>query len=233
MYLDPTFIVIIPALIFTIIAQAKVKSAYKRYSRLNTVQNCTGAEAARRMLNQNGLQDVSIDIVKGTLTDHYNPRKRSISLSQDVYNGTSIASVSIAAHEAGHAVQHAKKYVPLKVRGVLNPIASFGSKAAWILLIAGFFIAVAVSYDLGYMLVFFGIIGYALAVVFQAVTLPVEFNASKRALAAIVDYGIVQGDEEWAAKRMLSAAALTYVAALATSVATLLRLLLIVARSRR
>jgi len=222
---DPTIIILIPAIIFTFYAQSKVNSAYNKYATVRNRRGMTGAQAARRILDSNGLQDVPIEVTNRRLSDHYDPRKRVMRLSPQVYNDPSIASVSIAAHEAGHAIQHASGYMPLSFRNILAPLVSVVSNLAWPILIIGLMIIGAGNIFEGNMLFNIGIICYASAVLFQAVTLPVEFNASNRAIKQMNELGIIYVEETASAKKVLSAAALTYVAALAASIATLLRIL--------
>ncbi|QOX62477.1 zinc metallopeptidase [Anoxybacterium hadale] len=222
---DPTIIILIPAIIFTMYAQSKVNSAYNKYATVRNRKGMTGAQAARRILDSNGLQDVPIEVTNQRLGDHYHPGKRVMRLSPRVFNDPSIASVSIAAHEAGHAIQHAEGYIPLRFRGILAPLATFSSRLAWPILIVGLMIIGAGNLYQGNMIFNIGIILYTLAVLFQLITLPVEFNASKRAIAQMNDLGIIYVEETASAKKVLSAAALTYVAALAAAVATLLRML--------
>ena len=228
-YFDRTIILLIPAMILAFYAQFRVSSAYQRYSRMAVGMGITGQDAARRILDQNGLQGVPIELVKGTMTDHYDPRKRVMRLSQGVSQSASIAAVSIAAHEAGHAIQHSTGYAALKARNAFAPVASFASQLSWPLLLIGLLISAAAgpSGQWGYLLFDIGILLYAAAVLFQIITLPVEFNASRRAMAQLSDLGIVNQEESRGAKKMLSAAALTYVAAMAVAIANLLRLLLI------
>lgn len=224
-YFDPTIIILIPAIIFTLIAQSRVNSAYNRYAGVRNRRGITGAEAARRILDSNGLQDVPIEITNRRLSDHYDPRKRIMRLSPQVYNEPSIASVSIAAHEAGHALQHSKGYAPLGIRNLLAPPVTIVSNLAWPILIIGLLIIGAGNLYQGNLIFNIGIFCYVLVVLFQAITLPVEFNASKRALTQMNELGIIYLEETASAKKVLSAAALTYVAALAASIATLLRIL--------
>jgi len=233
MYFDYTIIILIPAMILAFYAQHKVNSAYNTYSRVGVRNGTTGREAARQILDSSGLQNVNIEVVSGKMTDHYDPRKRVMRLSPEVYNGSTIAAVSIAAHEAGHAIQHGHGYAPLTIRNVIAPVASVMSKAAFPLLIIGLIIWNTGSYYYywGPFLFDLGILFYGAAVVFQVITLPVEFNASKRAVNLITDMGLVYEDEVRGAKKMLSAAALTYVAAMAAAIAQLLRLLLIRGRN--
>lgn len=222
---DPTIIILIPAMIFTFYAQSRVNSAYSRYAAVRNRKGITGAQAARRILDSNGLQDVPIEVTNRRLSDHYDPRKRVMRLSPQVYNEPSIASVSIAAHEAGHAIQHAKGYAPLSFRNFLAPVVSVVSNLAWPILIVGLLIIGAGNLFQGNMIFNIGILCYASAVLFQSVTLPVEFNASNRAIQQMNELGIIYTEETASAKKVLSAAALTYVAALAATIATLLRFL--------
>ena len=222
---DPTMLILIPAIIFTLYAQSKVKSAFEKYIRVPTRRGYSGAEVARMLLNQNGLHDVPIEAAKAQLGDHYDPTKRVLRLSGEVSRGSSIASVSVAAHEVGHAIQHANGYVPLSVRNMIFPVARFGSSAAWIFILVGLMIP-----NLGG-LMDIGILLFGAAVLFQAVTLPVEFNASSRALEMLDANGYIYDEERKGAKNVLNAAALTYVAAMASGLAQLMRLILI--RNRR
>lgn len=233
-YYDPTYILLVPAIIFTLIAQARVNSAFKRYSKVRNRKNLTGAEAARRMLDYNGLQNVRINAIGGNLTDHYDPRNRTLNLSQSVYGVNSVAAVSVACHEAGHALQHAKGYAPLRVRNSIVPVVNFASRLAWPMILIGILLMGAGSYEMGYfgmLLLDIGIIGFAGVVVFHAVTLPVEFNASRRAIDKMEELGLVAAEDIPGSKKVLRAAALTYVAALATAVANLLRILAIRGRN--
>lgn len=222
---DPTIIILIPAIIFTFYAQSKVNSAYNRYATVRNRKGITGAQAARRILDSNGLQNIPIEVTNQRLSDHYDPRKKVMRLSPQVYSDPSIASVSIAAHEAGHAIQHAKGYAPLGFRNLIAPLVSIVSNLAWPILIIGLMIIAAGNYFQGNMIFNIGIICYAAAVLFQAITLPVEFNASRRAIQQMNELGIIYVEETDSARKVLSAAALTYVAALAASIASLLRIL--------
>lgn len=220
MIFDPLYIImIVPALILSIYAQVKVKSTYSRFSKVSTYRGITGAQAAREILRSAGVRDVEIELTRGFLSDHYDPRSRVLRLSESVYSGNSIASVGVAAHEAGHAIQHAHGYMPLKLRSALVPISSLGSNLAWPLLIIGF-IFMAQS------LILAGIVFFSLAVLFQIVTLPVEFNASSRALQALPASGILSDTEVTGARKVLSAAALTYVAAATAAILQLAYFLL-------
>lgn len=224
MYMDSTwFIFVLPALLLGLLAQGKVKSAYNKYSKQNSDTGLTGAQIARRILDRNGLHDVVIEQTAGQLTDHYDPRNRIMRLSNSIYSGSSVASMSVAAHEAGHALQHADGYFPLIIRNNLAPIVNFGSKFVWVFILLGFLISP--------FLIEVGIVLFLGVVLFQVITLPVELNASKRALAQLED-GISPRENLKPAKNMLSAAALTYVAATLTAIAELLRLLAITSRRR-
>lgn len=226
-YYDPTFLLLVPAIILTLFAQAKVKSAYSRFSRVPNRRGITGMQAARRILDSNGLGHVRIEMTPGVLSDHYDPRDCVMRLSADVYNGTSIAAVSIAAHESGHAVQHATGYGLLRFRNTIVPVVNLASRLSWPLLIIGMVIAAAGSMSTGYMLFDLGVLFFAGVVVFHLVTLPVELDASRRADMQMQDLAIVGSDEVRGSKKVLSAAALTYVAALATAVLNLIRLLIL------
>lgn len=220
-----TGFIMIPVVIFAFICQIKVNSNYKKYSKIRNARNITGAQAAYELLQMNGVTDVRIKRIAGNLTDHYNQRTKEICLSEGVFNSNSIAAVGIACHEAGHACQHAKGYFPLKIRNMVIPVTRFGSYLGIPLALIGIFIN-------WQPLVYVGIILYAAVALFQLITLPVEFNASKRALQTIKANGFLIGTEYTGAKKVLTAAALTYVAALASALATLLRLLLVAGRRR-
>ena len=224
---DPTFIILIPAIIFTVYAQAKVKSAYSKYLRVRNRRGITGRQAARMILDANGLRHVSIEMVAGTLSDHYDPKNDVMRLSSDVYNGASIASVSIAAHESGHAIQDGTAYGFLRFRNAIAPVVNLVSMASWPLLLIGLFIIWQGNVSTGNLIFDLGIIFFALVVLFHTITLPVEFNASSRAIRQLTDLGIIDQAEARGSKKVLSAAAMTYVAALATAIANLIRILLI------
>ena len=219
-------ILIIPAMIFALAAQAKVNSTFKKYSTQETSRRITGAQAAEAVLRANDVYDVRIERIGGSLTDHYDPRSKVIRLSDDVYASSSVAAVGVAAHEAGHAAQYDAGYYPVKVRNAIIPVSQLGSTLAWPLLLIGMVLTSETLFLLG-------IIFFIAAVVFQIVTLPVEYNASSRALAALEQCGILDESELPGARKTLSAAAMTYLAALAVSVAQLLRLLLIFGGGRR
>lgn len=226
-YYDPTYILLIPAIIFTLFAQAKVKSAYRKYSGVRNMRGITGMQAARKILDANGLQDVRIEMIPGTLSDHYDPRDRVMRLSAGVYNDTSVAAVSIAAHESGHAVQHATGYGLLKFRNTIVPVVNIASKLSWPLLIIGLLIASAGSMTTGYLIFDIGVLFFAGVVLFHLVTLPVELDASKRAIVQMQQLGIIGVEEVRGSRKVLSAAAMTYLAALATAVLNLIRLLIL------
>lgn len=226
-YFDPTIIVLIPAIIFTMYAQGKVKSAYSKYQRVPGRKGITGYQAARMILDNNGMRHVPIELTAGTLSDHYDPKNDVMRLSNDVYNGTSIASVSIAAHESGHALQDGTSYGFLKFRSAIAPAVNLVSMASWPLILIGLVIVGTDNLTTGNMIFNLGILFFCAVVLFHTVTLPVELNASKRAVRQLVDLGIIDASEKRGAKKVLSAAAMTYVAALAVAIANLIRILLI------
>lgn len=229
MYFDWTyFFLVLPAMLFAMIASAGVDSTFAKYSKQYSSRGVTGAQAARFVLDKNGLQNIPIEQISGKLTDHYDPRANVIRLSSDVYNGTSTASIGVACHEVGHAIQHATGYTPIKIRSAIVPITNIGSKLAVPLIIIGIICSSLGEFFVW--LAYIGLIGFALTAIFQLVTLPTEFNASSRALATIRDNNILTPEELKGAKKVLSAAAMTYVAALAVAVAQLLRLIIIVSR---
>ncbi len=233
-FYDSTMIILIPAIIFAMFAQSKVQSAFNRYSKVRNMKNLTGAQAARRMLDYNGLQDVQINAIGGSLTDNYDPRRRVLNLSQSVYGVNSVAAVSVACHEAGHALQHAHGYTPLKLRNTIVPVVNFASRLTWPMILIGILLIGAGSYEMnlfGNLLFDIGVIAFAAIVVFHAVTLPVEFDASNRAIKKMEELGLVAEEDIPGSKKVLRAAALTYVAALATAVANLLRILAIRGRN--
>nr|WP_330382514.1 zinc metallopeptidase [Clostridioides difficile] len=215
-------VVLIPAILLTIYAQFKVSSTTNKYLRVNTRRGYTGEQTARRVLDSNGLYDVKIEMVRGHLSDHYDPRRKAVRLSEDVYYGTSITSVAVAAHECGHAIQHAKGYAPLQIRSSLVPVVNFASSISWFLIFLGFIMA-GPFFKIGILL-------FSASVLFQIITLPVEFNASSRAIVQLGNLGIIDESESRQSRRVLSAAALTYVAAALVSILQLLRLLLIAQR---
>lgn len=226
---DWTYLVfIVPCIIITLICQIKVQSTFSKYSKIRNSRNLTGAQAAEYVLRQNGVTGVRIEHVSGSMTDHFDPRTNVIRLSDTVYNSNSVAAVGVACHEAGHAVQHAVGYLPNKIRGIILPMAKIGSQLSWILILLGLVFTAKV----GFVLLYIGIVLFSLSVLFTIATLPVEFNASKRALECIRESDLLYGDEYTGAKRTLQAAAMTYVASALTAIMQLLRLI-VIARSRR
>jgi Zn-dependent membrane protease YugP len=218
-YYDPTYMLIIISALISLFAQFLVNSRFSKYSRVRSRSGMTGAQAAERILQSQGIYDVAIQRVSGKLTDHYDPRNKTLNLSDAVYASTSVAAVGVAAHECGHAIQHARGYAPLSFRSALVPVANIGSQLSWLFIILGIF------FGGSHTLIMIGILMFSAAVLFQLVTLPVEFNASGRALKLLSETGILQKDEVSDTRKVLSAAALTYVAAAATAVLQLLRLL--------
>ena len=209
MYFDPTYILVLIGVVICLIASAKMNSTFSRYSRVRNHSGMTGRDAAEQILHREGLYDVRIEHISGNLTDHYDPRTKTLRLSDATYNSTSVAALGVAAHECGHAVQHATGYVPLKLRSSLVPVANFGSSIAWPLILA-----------------------FSLAVLFQIVTLPVEFDASHRALKILGNTGMLYEDEVRDTRKVLTAAALTYVAGAASAILQLLRILLLTGNRR-
>ncbi len=227
-YYDWTYIVfMLPALILSIVCSISVKSRFSKYSKIQNSRRITGAEAAHAVLSAHGITNVRIEQVSGSLTDHFDPRTNTIRLSDSVYGSASVAAVGVACHEAGHAVQHAEGYVPNKIRSAILPAANIGSRFSWILIIIGMILPVKFSF-----VITIGIVLFSMAVLFTLVTLPVEFNASSRALKTIKEVRLLNDEEYKGAKSTLSAAAMTYVASAATAVLQLLRLLLIANRRR-
>ncbi|MBE6607365.1 MAG: zinc metallopeptidase [Ruminococcaceae bacterium] len=229
-YIDWTYIILVmPALLFAAWASSRVNTTFEKYSKQISSRRMTGAEAARRVLSANGIYDVQIQKIKGNLTDHYDPKANVIRLSEAVHDGISTAAIGVAAHEAGHAVQHAQNYAPVKIRTAIVPITNIGSKLSIPLILIGIllsYLGAIFSY-----IAYAGVAAFGLCVIFQLVTLPTEFNASSRALAAIEQCGILSSQELQGSKKVLSAAALTYVAALAVTFMQFLRLFLMVAGS--
>ncbi|RMH80834.1 MAG: zinc metallopeptidase [Calditrichaeota bacterium] len=217
---DPTFILLIPALLLAFFAQARVRSAYRKYSQIRNARGLTGYEAARHLLRLNGIQDVEVEEVPGTLTDHYDPRDKTVRLSSDNFHSSSLAALGVAAHEVGHAIQHATGYMPLQLRHAILPVSNIGSMAAFPLFFIGFLFQWPPLMDLG-------ILFFAGVVAFHLITLPVEFNASSRALQQLYRHGLLTAQETSGAKKVLNAAALTYVAATAVAATHLIRLLVL------
>lgn len=221
-FYDPTIILVLIGAVISMIASARVQSTFQNYSKVRSMSGMTGAEAARRLLNSQGIYDVTVQQVAGQLTDHYDPRNKTLGLSQSVYGSTSVAAIAVAAHECGHAIQDDVEYAPLKLRGAFVPVATFGSQLSLPLILIGFFLGGGGSF-----LVQAGILLFSMALLFQIITLPVEFNASKRAAVLLEQTGILHGQEVAQTKKVLGAAALTYVAAVAASMLQLLRLVLL------
>jgi uncharacterized protein len=217
---DPTYIIVLPAILLALYAQIRVQTAYARYSQVRTQRGLTGAAVAEEILRRNGLGSVQVERTEGFLSDHYDPRSRVLRLSPGVYEGDSVASVGVAAHETGHALQHAQEYAPLALRSAIVPVTQFGSWLAWPIFLLGFFFHSQTFMQLG-ILIFSGVVAFTL------ITLPVEFNASSRAMHILQTEGIVTSDELKGVRTVLGAAALTYVAAAATAVLELVRLLLL------
>jgi hypothetical protein len=217
---DPTFILLIPAVIFALYAQAKVQGTFNKFSNVASARGFSGAELARKILDHENLSAVKVEQTTGSLTDHYDPRSKTLRLSKPVYQSTSVAALGVVAHEIGHAIQDAKAYTPLKLRNSIVPVASFGSNLAFPLFFVGIFAGLPFLMDLGILL-------FVLAVVFTVITLPVEFNASQRAIQLLADGGYLTAQEIPLAKQVLSAAALTYVAATTMAVLNLVRLLML------
>lgn len=229
---DWTYVILVlPCIILSLWASANVNSTFKKYSKQYSLRRLTGAEAAQRVLSANGVSGVRIEHISGNLTDHYDPRTNVIRLSDNVFNNTSTAAIGVACHEAGHAVQYAVGYVPIKLRAAIIPVTNFGSKLAMPLILLGILLSAFGS--MSDTLIYLGIACFGLSLVFQLVTLPVEFTASRRALQSIEEGGLLTEEEQRGAKKTLTAAALTYVAATAVALAQLLRLIAIFGGSRR
>ncbi len=220
---DPTYFLVIIGAVICLIASAKVKSTFRKYASYRSMSGMTGAEAAQRILHSAGIYDVEVLHISGELTDHYNPAKKTLNLSDSVYGSTSVAAVGVAAHECGHAIQHQQEYLPLKIRSSLVPAANFGSALAWPVILLGLFF----TSNTGTLLIHIGILLFSLAVLFQLVTLPVEFDASARAVKILGETGILSSQELPYTKKVLGAAALTYVASAAAAILQLLRIILL------
>lgn len=234
MYWDSTYLVIIPAIIFALIAQMNVKSTFEKYSKINNARGLTGMDAARKILDENGLYNVAVEHVSGNLSDHFDPRANVVRLSDSVYSSTSVAAIGVAAHEVGHAIQYAKSYMPIKIRNAVIPLTQIGSKLSLPLVLIGLLLgSYQGSSEIAHAFITIGILLFTTVVFFQAITLPVEFNASRRALITLQDHYILEGDEIEKSRKVLTAAALTYVAALFSSLMSLLRLILLSNRRRR
>ena len=229
---DWTYIVLVlPCILLSLWASSNVNSTFKKYSRQFSSRRLTGAEAAQRVLSANGVRGVRIDRVSGNLTDHYDPKTNVIRLSDSVYSSTSTAAIGVACHEAGHAVQYAENYAPIKLRAAIIPLTNFGSRIAMPLILAGILLTALGSFS--DTLVYLGIAAFGMSLVFQIITLPVEFNASRRAMEAISSGNLLTDEEQRGARKTLTAAALTYVAATAVALAQLLRLMMLFGNRRR
>ena len=228
-YWDPTYILVVIGAVICMIASARVKGTFNKYSQLRSISGMNGAQVAQRVLQAAGIYDVQVRHVSGSLTDHYDPRTKTVNLSDPVYNATSVAALGVAAHECGHAIQHAKSYAPLSIRSALVPIANFGSMLAWPVILIGLLFNTRSSG----LIIDIGILLFSAAVLFQLVTLPVEFDASRRALVMLRTQGILADDELRYTRRVLKSAALTYVASAAAAILQLLRIILITNGRRR
>ena len=220
-YFDPTYILVIIGAVICLIASAKLNSTFNKYNRVRSTTGMTGAQVAERILHAQGLYGVRVEHIGGNLTDHYDPRTKVVRLSDSVYNSSSVAAIGVAAHECGHAIQDQKEYAPLRIRSAIVPAANFGSKVCWLFIIGGLLLGA------NQVLINIGILLFSLAVLFQLVTLPVEFNASNRAIAILDQSGILSQEEVKGTKKVLSAAAMTYVASAAAAILSLLRLLIL------
>jgi len=228
-FYDWTYILVLIGAVICMIASANVKSTYNKFASYRSMTNMTGAEVAERLLRSAGLYDVKVGQVRGELSDHYNPATKVVNLSDSVYGSTSVAAIGVAAHECGHAIQHAKGYFPLNLRTWFVPVANFGSKLAWPLILIGLFI----SSESSQLIINAGIFLFSFAVIFQLITLPVEFNASRRALVLLENQGILSAQELPYTKKVLGAAALTYVASAASAILQLLRIIMLFGGRRR
>lgn len=224
---DSTYILVLLGVVLSLLASARVKSTYAKYAKEPSVSGMTGAQAAQRILSMAGIYDVTVQHVSGELTDHYDPRNKTLSLSDSTYSSTSVAAVGVAAHECGHAIQHDRGYMPLKLRSAIAPVASIGANISWPIILIGLLFGGSGG------LIQLGIIMFSLAVAFQLVTLPVEYNASRRAMHLLEETGVLYREELPKTKKVLDAAALTYVAAAASSILQLLRLVLLFGNRRR
>lgn len=225
-FYDPTWWFIIVAMLISLAASGNVSATYRRYSKIANMRGMTAAEAAERILKGAGIYEVRIERIEGELTDHYDPKNKVVRLSESVYHSTSVAAIGVAAHECGHVIQHYGGYFPIRVRNAIVPVVNFGSKLSWPLILLGVLFGLTNLVDIG-------IILFSLVLVFQIVTLPVEFNASKRAITIIREEGILQGEEVTGARKVLNAAALTYVAGVIATALQVLRLFLLFGRRRR
>ncbi|KHD38017.1 peptidase [Clostridium acetobutylicum] len=219
-YFDPSFIILIPALIISFAAQSQISSTFNKYSKVIGLNGYTGADVARMLLNSNGLSDIPVEIIPGKLTDHYDPKNRVMRLSEEVYYGTSVASIGVAAHETGHAFQHKGHYAPLEIRNTIVPAVNISSNASWVLFFLGIVFGIPAFAKIGVAL-------FAAVVLFNLITLPVEFDASSRALKLLENKGILYHNEIKGARAVLNAAAMTYVAAALMAISQLIRLIII------
>ena len=226
--MDPTYVLVLIGVVLSLLASARVKSTFAKYERIRNSAGLTGRDAVERILRGAGIYDVRIERVSGSLTDHYDPRNKVLRLSDSTYHSMSVSAVGVAAHECGHAIQHAVNYAPIRWRGALVPVANLGSNIAWPLIVIGLFI----TGDSSSLLINLGIIAFSFAVLFHLVTLPVEFNASNRAIRILGSNGMMSKEEVGAVKKVLGAAALTYVASAATAILQLLRILILTAGRR-
>lgn len=226
--MDPTYVLVLIGIVLSLLASARVKSTFAKYERIRNSAGLTGRDAAERILRGAGIYDVRIERVSGSLTDHYDPRNKVLRLSDSTYHSMSVSAVGVAAHECGHAIQHAVNYAPIRWRGALVPVANLGSNIAWPLIVIGLFI----TGESSSLLINLGIIAFSFAVLFHLVTLPVEFNASNRAIQILGGNGMMSGEEVGAVKKVLGAAAFTYVASAATAILQLLRILILTAGRR-
>lgn len=228
MFYDPTYILVMIGVVICLLASAKMNSTFSKYSRVRSHSGMTGKEAAEALLHREGIYDVRVEYVAGNLTDHYDPRSKVLRLSDATYQQTSVAAIGVAAHECGHAIQHARGYAPLSIRSALVPVANFGSSIAWPLIIIG----LIMNSQTSQLFLNLGVIAFSMAVLFQIVTLPVELNASRRALKILGNTGLLYPDEVRETRKVLTAAALTYIAGAASAILQLLRLIMI-SNSRR
>lgn len=228
MFYDPTYILVMIGVVICLLASAKMNSTFSKYSRVRSHSGMTGKEAAEVLLHREGIYDVRVEYVAGNLTDHYDPRSKVLRLSDATYQQTSVAAIGVAAHECGHAIQHARGYAPLSIRSALVPVANFGSSIAWPLIIIG----LIMNSQTSQLFLNLGVIAFSMAVLFQIVTLPVELNASRRALKILGNTGMLYPDEVRETRKVLTAAALTYIAGAASAILQLLRLIMI-SNSRR
>ena len=227
-YFDPTYFLVLIGVVICLLASAKMNSTFNKYSRVRSYSGMTGREAAEQVLRNAGIYDVRVEHVSGNLTDHYDPRSKVLRLSDATYHSTSVAAIGVAAHECGHAIQHASGYAPLKFRSTLVPVANFGSQIAWPLIVIG----LAFSSNMSSLFLTVGILAFSMAVLFQLVTLPVEFDASNRAIRILAGSGMLQGDKVGHTRKVLTAAALTYVASAASAILQLLRIVMLANRRR-